>query len=131
MIAHYLIDPEKRHSLDQLSRTILNYNPIAIESLIGSKTKPIKKMEDVDLEELKDYASEDADLTFQLYLKFKKQLKELDLEPLFYDIEIPLLKVLHDMEIEGIKINLESLKEFSKKLNGSLANLEQYIYNFS
>ena len=131
MIAHYLIDPEKRHSLDQLSRTILNYNPIAIESLIGSKTKPTKKMEDVDLEELKDYASEDADLTFQLYLKFKKQLKELNLEPLFYDIEIPLLKVLHDMEFEGIKINIDSLKEFSKKLNVSLANLEQSIYNFS
>lgn len=131
MIAHYLIDPEKRHSLDQLSRTILNYNPIAIESLIGSKTKPTKKMEDVDLEELKDYASEDADLTFQLYLKFKEQLKELDLEPLFYDIEIPLLKVLHDMEVEGIKINIKSLKEFSKKLNVSLANLEQSIYKFS
>ena len=74
MLAHYLIDPEKRHNLDQLARSILNYNPIPIESLIGSKTKPTKKMEEVDLNELKNYAAEDADLTFQLYLNFKKEL---------------------------------------------------------
>ena len=72
MIAHYLIDPEKRHNLDQLSRTILNYDPIPIESLIGSKTKPTKKMEEVEIDLLKNYAAEDADLTFQLYLKLSK-----------------------------------------------------------
>ena len=131
MIAHYLIDPEKRHNLDQLSRTILNYDPIPIESLIGSKTKPTKKMEEVEIDILKNYAAEDADLTFQLYLKFSKELKNLDLEHLFYNIEIPLMKVLHDMEKQGIKINTESLSSFSKDLNISLANLKQSIFQLS
>ena len=131
MIAHYLIDPEKRHNLDQLSRTILNYDPIPIESLIGSKTKPTKKMEEVEIDVLKNYAAEDADLTFQLYLKFSKELKNLDLEHLFYDIEIPLMRVLHDMERQGIKINTESLSSFSKNLNISLANLKKSIFQLS
>ena len=131
MIAHYLIDPEKRHNLDQLSRTILNYDPITIESLIGSKTKPTKKMEEVEIDVLKNYAAEDADLTFQLYLKFSKELKNLDLEHLFYNIEIPLIRVLHDMERQGIKINTESLSSFSKNLNISLANLKQSIFKLS
>ena len=131
MIAHYLIDPEKRHNLDQLSRTILNYDPIPIESLIGSKTKPTKKMEEVEIDILKNYAAEDADLTFQLYLKFSKELKNLDLEHLFYNIEIPLMRVLHDMEKQGIKINTESLNSFSKDLNISLANLKQSIFQLS
>ena len=131
MIAHYLIDPEKRHNLDQLSRTILNYDPIPIESLIGSKTKPTKKMEEVEIDVLKNYAAEDADLTFQLYLKFSKELKNLDLEHLFYNIEIPLMRVLHDMERQGIKINTESLSSFSKNLNISLAKLKQSIFQLS
>ena len=131
MIAHYIIDPEKRHNLDQLSRTILNYDPIPIESLIGSKTKPTKKMEDVELDDLKNYAAEDADLTFQLYLQFSKELKNLGLENLFYNIEIPLIRVLHDMERQGIKINTESLSNFSKELNVSLTGLKQSIYQLS
>lgn len=131
MIAHYLIDPEKRHNLDQLSRTILNYDPIPIESLIGSKTKPTKKMEEVEIDVLKNYAAEDADLTFQLYQKFTKELKNLDLEHLFYNIEIPLMRVLHDMERQGIKINTESLSSFSKNLNISLANLKKSIFQLS
>ena len=131
MIAHYLIDPEKRHNLDQLSRTILNYDPIPIESLIGSKTKPTKKMEEVEIDVLKNYAAEDADLTFQLYLNFSKELKNLDLEDLFYNIEIPLMRVLHDMERQGIKINTESLSSFSKELNISLTDLEQSIFHLS
>jgi DNA polymerase-1 len=131
MIAHYLIDPEKRHNLDQLSRTILNYDPIPIESLIGSKTKPTKKMEDVEIDLLKNYAAEDADLTFQLYLKFSKELKNLDLEHLFYNIEIPLMRVLHDMERQGIKINTESLRNFSEELNISLTHLKQSIFRLS
>ena len=131
MIAHYLIDPEKRHNLDQLSRTILNYDPIPIESLIGSKTKPTKKMEEVEIDVLKNYAAEDADLTFQLYQKFSKELKNLDLEHLFYNIEIPLMRVLHDMERQGIKINTESLSSFSKNLNISLANLKKSIFQLS
>ena len=131
MLAHYLIDPEKRHNLDQLSRNILNYNPISIESLIGSKTKPTKKMEEVDLNELKNYAAEDADLTFQLYLNFSKKLKSLDLQYLFKDVEMPLIKVLHNMESEGIKINTSSLDALSKKLKESLSTLENSIYSHS
>ena len=131
MIAHYLIDPEKRHNLDQLSRTILNYDPIPIESLIGSKTKPTKKMEEVEIDVLKNYAAEDADLTFQLYQNLSKELKNLDLENLFYNIEIPLLRILHDMERQGIKINTASLSNFSKELNISLTNLKQSIFQLS
>ena len=131
MIAHYLIDPEKRHNLDQLSRTILNYDPIPIESLIGSKTKPTKKMEEVEISVLKNYAAEDADLTFQLYLKFNKELKNLNLENLFYNIEIPLVMVLHDMERQGIKINTKSLSSFSKELNISLDSLKKSVFQLS
>tara|TARA_B110000285_G_scaffold141769_1_gene158572 strand:- start:2534 stop:5272 length:2739 start_codon:yes stop_codon:yes gene_type:complete len=131
MIAHYLIDPEKRHNLDQLSRAILNYDPIPIESLIGSKTKPSTKMEDVELGVLKNYAAEDADLTFQLYLNFNKKLKNLNLEDLFYNIEIPLVRVLHDMERQGIKINIESLSNFSKELNISLNSLKKSVFQLS
>ena len=131
MLAHYLIDPEKRHNLDQLARTILNYNPIPIESLIGNKTKPTRKMEEVDLNELKNYAAEDADLTFQLYLNFKKELKYLELDYLFTEIEMPLLKVLHDMESKGIKINTSSLYKLSKKLKLSLSTLESLIHKQS
>ena len=88
-------------------------------------------MEDVDLNELKNYAAEDADLTFQLYLKFKEKLKELELEFLFENIEMPLLKVLYEMEKEGIKINTSALADFSKELTSSLSNLKKSIYNHS
>ena len=131
MIAHYLIDPEQRHNLDHLSRNILKYNPISIESLIGKKSKPTKKMEEVDLNDLKNYAAEDADLTFQLYLEFKDKIKDLNLDFLFEKVEMPLLRVLHDMEKEGIKINTSSLLEFSEKLKLSLADLEKSIYKHS
>ena len=131
MIAHYLIDPEQRHNLDYLSRNILKYNPISIESLIGEKSKPTKKMEEVDLNDLKNYAAEDADLTFQLYLEFKDKIKDLNLDFLFEKVEMPLLRVLHDMEKEGIKINTSSLLEFSEKLKLSLADLEKSIYKHS
>ena len=131
MIAHYLIDPEQRHNLDHLSRNILKYNPISIESLIGKKSKPTNKMEEVDLNDLKIYAAEDADLTFQLYLEFKDKIKDLNLDFLFEKVEMPLLRVLHDMEKEGIKINTSSLLEFSEKLKLSLADLEKSIYKHS
>ena len=131
MIAHYLIDPEQRHNLDHLSRNILKYNPISIESLIGKKSKPTNKMEEVDLNDLKNYAAEDADLTFQLYLEFKDKIKDLNLDFLFEKVEMPLLRVLHDMEKEGIKINTSSLLEFSEKLKLSLTDLEKSIYKHS
>ena len=128
MIAHYLIDPEQRHNLDHLSRTILKYNPIEIETLIGSKTKPNKKMQDVDIKDLKNYAAEDADITFQLFNIFDSNLKELELTELFFNVEMPLVFVLNAMELEGIKINESSLKEFSVKLNKSLSELKKAIF---
>ena len=88
-------------------------------------------MEEVDLNELKNYAAEDADLTFQLYLNFSKKLKSLDLQYLFKDVEMPLIKVLHNMESEGIKINTSSLDALSKKLKESLLTLENSIYSHS
>ena len=109
MIAHYLIDPEQRHSLDHLSRTVLNHEPISIETLIGSKTKPNKSMEEVPVDQLKDYAAEDADITFQLYESFEKDLVKLDLQQLFYEVEMPLVAVLNAMERKEITINTDAL----------------------
>ena len=131
MIAHYLIDPEQRHNLDHLSRTILHHEPISIESLIGSKSKPHKSMEEVPIEELKDYAAEDADLTYQLYEIFEGDLSKLDLKHLFHDIEMPLVAVLNAMEREGISINTEALKDFSLKLNKSLTTLKEAIFSLA
>ena len=128
MIAHYLIEPEQRHNLDYLSRTVLKYDPIQIETLIGSKTKPNKKMEEVEITLLKDYAAEDADITFQLYKKFSDKILALGLSKLFYDVEMPLIFVLNAMEKEGINIDVSSLKEFSEKLNLSLNNLKNSIH---
>ncbi|GIR58684.1 MAG: hypothetical protein CM15mP65_12650 [Crocinitomicaceae bacterium] len=82
MIAHYLIDAEQRHNLDHLSRTILKYNPIPIEDLIGEKKREQINMSNVPVEKIKDYAAEDADLTYQLYLVFKTKLQSLKLETL-------------------------------------------------
>ena len=128
MIAHYLIDPEQRHNLDHLSRTILKYNPIEIETLIGSKTRPNKKMQDVEIEDLKNYAAEDADITFQLFKVFDSKIKALELTELFFNVEMPLVFVLNAMELEGIKINESSLKDFSVQLNKSLSELKKAIF---
>ena len=127
MIAHYLIDPEQRHNLDQLSRNILKYDPIPIESLIGNKKKPNKSMKEVEIEELKNYAAEDADITFQLFNIFKLEIENKGLKSLFNNIEMPLVKVLHGMESVGVSINENALKDFSIKLNLSLKTLNQTI----
>ena len=131
MIAHYLIDPEQRHNLDFLSRTILNYETIKIESLIGNKKNPSTKMEDVDIEQLKNYAAEDADVTYQLYKNLKPQIDERGLNKLFYEIEMPLIFVLSAMENEGIEINTEALAKFSQKLRISLKKLKDSIYSLA
>ena len=131
MIAHYLIDPEQRHNLDFLSRTILNYETIKIESLIGNKKNPSTKMEDVDIEQLKNYATEDADVTYQLYKNLKPQIDERGLNKLFYEIEMPLIFVLSAMENEGIEINTEALAKFSQKLRISLKKLKDSIYSLA
>ena len=117
MIAHYLIDAEQRHNLDHLSRTILKYNPIPIEDLIGEKKREQINMSNVPVEKLKDYAAEDADLTYQLYLVFKAKLQSLKLETLFEKVEMPLIEVLFHMERAGININTQELEAFSQVLN--------------
>ena len=127
MIAHYLIDPEKRHNLDQLSRNFLNYEPITIESIIGNKKNPDKTMKEVEIEDLKNYAAEDADITFQLFEIFKLKIENNNLNSLFNNIEMPLVKVLHSMENEGISLDEESLKELSLELNSSLIDLNSSI----
>lgn len=131
MIAHYLIDPDQRHNLDQLSRNILKYDPISIETLIGNKKKPNKSMKEVNIEDLKNYAAEDADVTFQLFNIFKIEIGKQNLSSLFENIEMPLVEVLYGMEKEGISINREALEEFSKQLNSSLKTLKSAIISLA
>ncbi len=131
MIAHYLIDPEQRHNLDQLSRNFLKYDPITIETIIGNKKKPNISMKEVEIEDLKNYAAEDADVTFQLFKIFKPKIDNHNLNSLFNKIEIPLVKVLHSMENEGISLDEKSLKELSFELNSSLIDLKASIISLA
>ena len=123
MIAHYLIDPEQRHNLDRLANNLLNYNPIKIESLIGKKGVNQLNMKDVDLEKIKDYGAEDADVTFQLYRILNEKIEKLKLKKLLHEIELPLTSVLLDMENEGINLDMNALNLFSIELNKSIDEL--------
>ena len=128
MLAHYLINPDMRHNMDVLAETYLNYTPISITELIGKKGKNQLSMRDVPLEKQTEYAVEDADITFQLAQHFRPELKEANTEKLFQDIEIPLLRVLADMELEGINLDEEFLHSLSSDLNNDIATLEKKIY---
>ena len=128
MIAHYLINADMRHNMEVLAETYLNYSPISIVDLIGKKGKNQLSMRDVSLEKLTEYAVEDADITFQLASHFKKELTDAETLKLFNDIEIPLVKVLASMELEGIKLDTEFLKSLSTDLNSDIASLEAKIY---
>ncbi|WP_222983181.1 DNA polymerase I [Flagellimonas meishanensis] len=128
MLAHYLINPDMRHNMDVLSETYLNYTPVSITELIGKKGKNQLSMREVPLEKQTEYAVEDADVTFQLSQKFRPELKEAHTDKLFEDIEIPLLRVLADMEREGINLDEHFLKELSKELDADIKNLETKIY---
>lgn len=129
MLAHYLINPDMRHNMDVLAETYLNYSPISIEELIGKKGKNQKSMRDVPLEELAEYAVEDADITFQLKELFQTELGAANTKKLFDEIEIPLVKVLAAMELEGINLNKEFLKDLSVDLDRDIKHLEEEIYN--
>ena len=131
MIAHYLLKPDQRHGMDVLANNYLSYKPISIETLIGKKGKNQKNMLDIPPEDIKDYAAEDADVTFQLYQIFKVLLENEKLESLFYDIEIPLTIVLMEMENEGINLDSQSLANFSVQLKNSIKTLKSTIYGFS
>ncbi|WP_019037605.1 DNA polymerase I [Psychroflexus tropicus] len=127
MLAHYIINPDMRHNMNVLSETYLNYSPQPIEELIG-KGKKQKSMRSVDLEDQTQYAVEDADITFQLKTYFDKELKEASNQPLFKDMEIPLLRVLAAMELEGINLDKSALENISKKLNEDINQLEKSVY---
>ncbi|MEJ2113488.1 MAG: DNA polymerase [Flavobacteriaceae bacterium] len=129
MLAHYLINPDMRHNMDVLAETYLNYTPISITELIGKKGKNQLSMRDVPLEKQTEYAVEDADITLQLKEHFQNELGEANTQKLFDEIEIPLLRVLAAMELEGINLDIAFLNSLSEELNKDIANLEQKIYN--
>ena len=131
MIAHYLLQPDMKHSMDYLAEVFLNYKPVSIESLIGKKGKNQKSMRSVDAETIAEYAAEDADITLQLKKVFEPKLKETGVEKLFNEIEMPLVPVLASMEAEGVKLDVEVLKEFSKKLEGEIKELEKKIFELA
>ncbi len=131
MIAHYLINPDMRHNMDILSETYLKYSPKSIEELIGKKGKNQKSMKDVPLEEVKEYAVEDADITYQLKEHFQPILEKVGTKKLFDEIEIPLVEVLADMEKEGINLDVDFLKTMSIKLAKESNALEQQIYEIA
>jgi len=127
MIAHYLINPESKQGMDFLAGYYLNYQPISIETLIGKKGKGQGNMADLAPEQIVDYACEDADITFQLKQAFQPEIDKPHLKDLFYEMEMPLIEVLKDMEFEGIAIDKEGLKTYSKELEETLVRLEKEI----
>ena len=129
MIAHYLINPDMRHNMNILAETYLNYTPMAIEELIGKKGKHQKSMRSVSLEAITEYAVEDADITYQLAQHFKREMSDANTLNLFNSIEIPLIKVLASMELEGIRLDVDFLKSLSLDLNNDIKTLEQNIFD--
>jgi len=128
MLAHYLLNPELRHGMDYLAETYLNYKPVPIEALIGEKGKNQLTMRDVQPSQVAEYAAEDADVTLRLRNFFEPQLKENSMESLFYDIEMPLIYVLAEMENTGVKIDTEALRAYSVTLTAKMQELENEIY---
>lgn len=128
MLAHYVIEPDGKRSMDLLSEKFLGYVPISIEELIGKKGKNQGSMRDVEIEKIKDYAAEDADITLQLKNIFVPLLKTREVQKVFDEVETPLVKVLVDMEYEGIKIDVDFLAEYSKELEKEAAKAEKNVY---
>ena len=131
MVAHYLLQPEQRHNMDYLAEIYLGYKTIHIEELIGPKGKGQRSMRDVSPESVCPYAAEDADITLQLKKQFEQELKKEGLETLFYTIEMPLVRVLAEMEIGGVRIDTEALRRSSAILTEKLAGTEQEIYTLA
>lgn len=128
MLAHYLLEPEMRHGMDTLAEVYLNYTPVSIEQLIGKKGVKQGTMRDVEISVIKEYAAEDADITYQLYKFFRPLVKDQNLNPLFNDVEMPLSEVLAEMELEGIKIDTKALQEFSTLLQSEIVEVEKQIF---
>jgi DNA polymerase-1 len=128
MLAHYVIEPEGKRNMDLLSAQYLGYEPVHIEELIGKKGKGQGNMRDVPLDKITEYAAEDADITWQLKQKFSPLLKSKSVEKVFLEVENPLVKVLTDMEFEGIRVDEDFLKEYSKTLEKEAALAEESVY---
>ncbi|MEL6863386.1 MAG: DNA polymerase I [Bacteroidota bacterium] len=128
MIAHYLCEPDFRHKLDYLSETYLSYKMVPIETLIGKRGKNQLSMRDIPVEKVSDYAAEDADITLQLKGEMKKLLETNETESLFQTLEVPLIKVLADMEYEGVRINGDFLRNYSEVLGKRIQKKEQEVY---
>ena len=127
MLAHYLIQPDMRHNMDVLAETYLNYQPLSIETLIGKKGKNQGSMRDADADKVKEYAGEDADITLQLKQVFEEKLDVGETRKIFREIEVPLARVLSDMEREGIRLNVESMKKLSSDLETLIETLDGEI----
>lgn len=129
MIAHFLIQPDMRHSMDVLAETYLNYSPVKIDTLIGKKERGKEQgsMRDAPLDLIAEYAAEDADVTLQLHNLFAPQLKKAGVQKLFDEVEMPLVPVLTDMEAEGINVDVDALHELSKVLEKDIASTEKEI----
>ena len=128
MIAHYLIQPELHHNMDYLAETLLGYQTIHIEELLGPKGKKQKNMRDLSPTDIYEYAAEDADITLRLKNVLEPRLKELGVEELFWNIEMPLVRVLADMELNGVCLDTEALQDTSKIFNERMREYEQEIY---
>ena len=128
MLAHYVIEPDGKRSMDILSERFLGYEPVHIEELIGKKGKTQGTMRDVEIEKIKEYAAEDADITLQLKKVFVPLLKEKKVEKVFNKVENPLVKVLVDMEFEGIKVDVDFLADYSKQLEKDAKKAEESVY---
>ena len=131
MIAHYVLQPDMKHSMDYLAEVYLNYKPVSIESLIGKKGKNQQSMRTVDPAVVAEYAAEDADITLQLKEVFEPKLKDTGTEKLFRDIEMPLVPVLASMEAEGVKLDVKVLKEFSQKLEKEIERIQKEIFEMA
>ncbi len=127
MIAHFLLHPEMRHSMDALSETYLQYSPVSISSLIGKRGKDQLSMRDVPVEQVAEYAAEDADITMQLQKVFAPKLQAAGTEKLFNEVEMPLVPVLADMEQEGITLDPLALQQLSRELTVDIASVEKEI----
>jgi DNA polymerase I len=131
MLAHYLLQPDMRHNMDFLAGQYLDYRPVPIEALIGKKGRNQLSMRTVDMEELKEYAAEDADVTLQLQKVFEPLLEQNGLRKLFDEVEVPLVEVLSAMEFCGIRIDTLALKEYSLQLGIEIKRLEQEIHELA
>ncbi len=131
MVAHYLIEPEQRHNMDIMALTYLNYAPVSIESLIGKKGPKQLTMRDIDVQRVVEYAGEDADVTLQLKEIFAQKLEEVQLTKLFEQVEMPLVRVLTDMELEGVRVDTAALAELSATLETDMKGVQQQIYEMA